>query len=103
MKVKSTLWEADEDIVCLPPLTTTATGPDPTGTLSGIHWCQIFSTLIIGTGSGANVSLVQQTSSTDPTLIAIPYSPASSITCLEAIDNASGVIKLLVGRQGAAP
>lgn len=68
----------------LSQLLTSASSPDPTGNLIGLHWENIFDTLIMGIGSGTDVSLIKETSATDPTPTAITYNPTntSSITSL---------------------
>lgn len=70
--------------ILLSQLVTSATSPDPTGNLNGMHSAFIFNTLIMGAGSGTNVSLIKETSATDPTPAAITYNPL----------NTSGVISL---------
>lgn len=88
----------------LPLLTTSAATPDPTGSLSGLHWQNIFGTLIMGLGGGANVSLIKPTSGTDPTPAAITYTPGAVISCLGTIiiGGASAAKRLIVGRTASA-
>ena len=101
----STLWTPSPRTVCLPPLTSATATPDPTGNLVGLHHARIFDTLIMGMGSGANVSLIKETSATDPTPTAITFSPASAITCLTPVvaNNVLTAKQLLIGRAGAVP
>jgi len=78
------------------------TGPDPTGNFTGLHWENIFDTLIWGIGSGTNVSLLKETSATDPTPAAITYDPTgtSSITHMSQCVLGSADNRLLVGLSG---
>lgn len=56
----------------------TAATPDPTGSLAGVHSLNIFNTLVWGVGAGTDVSLIKETSTTDPTPAPITYNPSSA-------------------------
>lgn len=86
----------------LAQFTDTETGPDPTGNLIGLHWENIFDTLIMGIGGGTNVSLIKETSATDSTPVAITYTPTNNaaITSLSQCVLASADNRLLVGLVG---
>ena len=94
--------ESNPGYLILAQLTNSDTSPDPTGNLTGLHWENIFDTLIMGIGSGTNVSLIKETSATDPTPAAITYDPTntSSITSLSQCVLASADNRLLVGLSG---
>lgn len=72
----------------LPQLTSTFT--DSSMVASNLHWANIYGTLVMGTGNAANHSLFKETSTTDPTPVALTYSPSSSISCMGPIIIASG-------------
>lgn len=84
-------------------LVSSASSPVPTGNKMGVHYLNIFDTMIWGVGSGANVSLIKETSATDPTPTAITYTPTGSITGLfpAVIGGATAAQRMLVCRSGA--
>ena len=88
----------------LPSLVTAATSPDPTGSLAGLHHANIFGTMAIAAGAGADVSLMVETSATDPTVLARTYTPGSAITGLWPIiiGGITTALRLAVGRAGGA-
>lgn len=85
-------------------LQSTATGPDPTGDLSGLHWQNLFDTLMMFSGSGVNVSAITETSATDPTPLARTYSPGAPITCFTTavLGGVGSALRGIIGRNGAA-
>ena len=85
-------------------LQSTATGPDPTGDLSGLHWQNLFDTLMMFSGSGVNVSAITETSATDPTPLARTYSPGAAITCFTTavLGGVGSALRGIIGRNGAA-
>ena len=88
----------------LPQLTTNATSPDPGGTARGMHSVNFNNKLYIGIGSTANLALFSETSSSDPTIGAVTYSPSSGITALATVaaGGANAALRLAVGRNDAA-
>lgn len=50
----------------------------PTGTFAGIHSANIFDSFFVAIGSGTNVSLLKETSASDPTLVAVTYNPTGT-------------------------
>ena len=100
----STLWTDDYRRLILPPLVSTDASPDPTlGSNPILSYANIFGTTLIGLGSGANISLVKPTSSTDPTLTAVTFTPTAQITCLAPVvlGGAGAAIRALIGYVGA--
>ena len=87
----------------LPQLTTAATGPDPDAPFAGLHSVNVLDTLFIGVGDGANLALFRETSATDPTLVAVTFSPGATtpITMLAAAKTGSTTAarNLLVGTR----
>lgn len=69
-----------------------------------ITGCNVFSRGVIGAGGAANQALLKETSVTDPTLIAITYTPGSQINYLSKhiIGGATRAENLFVHRAGAA-
>jgi hypothetical protein len=70
-----------------------------TGNLVGLHSANAFSTLIMGAGSAANLSLWNASSLTDFRPSVITYSPAAEI-CSLTTTLASGAERLAVGHVG---
>lgn len=110
---KSSLWH-EEDTLCLPPLSTAATSPDPAGSLAGMHWAKTPFTgnkPFIGCGSTDDACLFTTTSTTDPTIIAVTGAGKAGrdntggITCLETVimNGVATAASVIVGRAGAAP
>ena len=89
----------------LPQLTTAATTPDPGGTIVGIHHCNIFNTLMLGVGSTTDSALFSETSTTNPVIAAVTYTPTSSITGMApvVIGGASAATRLLITRRTDPP
>ena len=108
--LSSTLYH-EERTLCLPPLTTTAATPDPTGTLAGIHFAHVFSTTMIGLGAGDDVSVFKRTSATDPTLAAVTgvgtagRDNTGGISCIvpAVMGSFTAAQGAIFGRAGAAP
>lgn len=72
-----------------------------TGDLVGLHSAYAFSTLFMGLGAAANLSLFKETSSTNPVPVGITFSPGGSICSLtRTLD--TGAERLAVGMVGAA-
>ncbi len=85
-----------------PPTTTTAySTPVASGNGISFPWASAFGTFFFGLGSGANVSLLKQTSATDPTPAAVTFSPGADICSLtRTVTN--GAERLAVGMVGTA-
>ncbi len=84
-----------------PPAIITLTDAAISGNIVGFHTRAAFSTVFMALGSAANHALFKETSTTDPTPVAITYSPAAEI-CSMARTLASGAERLAVGHVGAA-
>lgn len=82
-----------------PPAVVSLTDASIGGTFTDFHTCAAFSTVFMGIGSAANHALFKETSTTDPTPVAITHSPASSI-CSLSRTLASGAERLAVGYVG---
>jgi hypothetical protein len=96
--------------LCLPQLISTDTSPDPTGNLKGFHAAEFLDTMVFGLGSGNDVSLFKETSTTDPTPVAITGAgtagrPGAVITALAPIvlGSATAATQLLIGRDSGVP
>ena len=106
----STLDTRFSRTLCLPQQLATAASPDPTGNLSGLHQSFIYSQQYWALGSGNDVSLFTETSTTDPTPSAITGAgsagrPGAVILSLAniVIGGATAAEALLIGRAGTTP
>ncbi len=81
------------------PILISFTDASIAGNKPGFHTCAAFGTVFMGIGSAANHSLFKETSTTDPTPVAITYSPAAEI-CGMARTLATGAERLAVGHVG---
>lgn len=88
----------------LPQKTEVALTPDPGGTLVGIHSVNFNNLLHIGVGATANSALFAETSSTNPVVAAVTYTPTSSITSLATVaaGSANAALRLAVGHSAVA-
>lgn len=87
----------------LAQLLTNAATPDPGGSLKGIHFANIFDTMMVGCGATANAAIFKETSASNPALVANTYTPTGSITCFATgvLGGATAAKRLMVGRSGA--
>lgn len=106
--LSSTLWH-EEDKLVLPPFVTTASTPDPAGTIAGIHFVHAFGDVLIVSGSTDDACFFHANSATDPTLVAITGAgagrPGSAYTFAESCI-ANGVTtarSVVLGKAGGAP
>lgn len=72
-------------LLTLSNLVQSTSAPVPSGNAIGVHGLMFSGVLYWGVGSGANVSLVKETSATDPAPAVVTYSPTSAITGLYPI------------------
>ena len=83
-------------------LTTNQSGSvTPTANFYGVHSAMFSSKLHIGVGSTANRALFAETSTSDPTLAVVTYSPASAITHMGTISTGSAMAnaRLAIGHE----
>ena len=71
------------------------------GNKVGLHGAYAFGIQFLALGSSNGVCLNTETSKTDPTLVAVAYSPSASICSLTRVVD-DGVERLAIGRIGAA-
>ena len=97
----SNLITGEPNSMHLSPTVAVNAAPIVTGDIIGLHHVFAFGSLVVGAGSGANVSLWKETSTSDSTPSPITYSPAASICSLSRVVD-DGVERVAVGRIGAA-
>ena len=99
----STAYNGYEGHLHLPPLSATTAAPAPAASFQQVvSFANIFDTLMWAAGGGANLTLVKETSATNPTPVAVTFTPNNEIYAMApiVIGGAAAALRLAVMGSG---